>query len=284
MQDFPPTSLWVEYEGQRVHALRFGQGKRLLIIFHGFADRAELFLKFEEILTADFDIIAVDLPFHGATEWAKDVFKPQDILAIVADILLQTGYTRYNLMAHSMGGFVALTLYTLAASQIDALILLAPGGIYKALPFNKYVFNLPARRFLRFTMGSKLMPNIMRASYKMRLLHRSFYEFIELHFANERRRQRLFNSWLSLYYFNLDLPTIQKLIFENKTGVVFFYGTKDKITPVRYAEAFIKPLPNAEIHLVEDNHFFIRSPLKEALGHWLAAGGYANLIAPILEK
>lgn len=284
MESLSPISLWVAYENQRVHALRFGSGKRLLIIFHGFADRAELFLKFEEVLTADFDIVAVDLPYHGATEWAKDTFNPQDILAIVADILAQTGYSRYNLMAHSMGGFVALKLYTLAAAQIDALILLAPGGIYKALPFNKYVFNLSARRFLRYTMGSKLMPNIMRVSYKMRLLHRSFYEFIELHFANERRRQRLFNSWLSLYYFDLDLPAIQKIILENKTGLVFFYGSKDKITPVRYAEAFIRPLPNAQIHLVEDNHFFIRSPLKEALGDWLAADGLANLRPPNIEK
>ena len=264
-----PQSIWIAYKTQRIHALRFGRGKRLLIIFHGFADRAELFLKFEAELSPYFDVVAVDMPYHGRTEWAPKVFKPHHVTAVVEGILQETGYQRFSLMAHSMGGFVALKTYSLLPHLVDALIMLAPGGIYKALPFNPYLFNGPVRRFFRFTMGSRLMPSVLRASRKLRLLHRSFYEFIDQHFANERRRHRLFNSWVSLYYFDLDLPRIQALLVEYQTDITFFYGTQDKITPVKYAQDFCEAVPQAEIQLVEDNHFFIRSPLKEALGGWL---------------
>jgi pimeloyl-ACP methyl ester carboxylesterase len=262
-------SIWIDYKAQKFHALRFGTGSRLLIIFHGFAGRAEFFTHFADILSPHFDVVAVDLPYHGDTIWTPPTFKPHHIEQLLAGILSQTGHEKFSLMAHSMGGFVALKVYQLMPQKVEELILLAPGGIYKALPFNPYLFHAHTRRFLRLSFGSRFMPRIIQAGYKMRLLHRSFYEFIHPQFENENRRNRLFNSWVSLYYFHIQHEQIQALLHQYQTPICFFYGTKDKITPVKYAQIFCHDVPQAQIIMVEDNHFFIRSPLKEILSDWL---------------
>ncbi len=264
-----PNSLWITINEQKIHTLRLGEGKKLLIIFHGFAGRAEHFLELCPSLEAYFDIILVDLPFHGRSEWDKDHFRPADIRNLIFEILQMTGYQRFSLMAHSMGGFIAFKIYEKMASLVENMIMLAPGGIYRALPFNPILFNSPVRRFFRYAMSSNLVPKVMRISMKMKLLHKSFYEFINQHFATEERRKRIFNSWVSLYYFNLNLNKIEKLLQQNDTLLCFFYGTKDKITPVRYARDFAKNLPNSQIIMVEgENHFFLRKPLAEKLAEW----------------
>ena len=253
----------------KIHYIRFGKGVRLLIIFHGFADRAQLFLNLSPALSDHFDIVAIDTPYHGASEWEKDTFEPEDIQFLIQNILAVKGHEKFSLMAHSMGGFIAFTMYKLMPQLVEEMIMLAPGGIYKALPFNAYLFPRPIRRFLRFTMGSKLMLKLMTLAYKTKFLHRSFYDFIVKHLENKRRKERLFNSWVSLSAFDLSHTQLRKKINQYQTPLCFFYGTKDKITPVKYAQKFIKNIPSAQIKMVEADHFFIKSPLKEALGQWL---------------
>ena len=266
-----PVSLWIDYRENKIHALRFGQGKRLLIVFHGFADRASLFLKLRPALEPYYDVVAIDLPYHGNSDWQRPMFKPRHTHAFIQHILQLTGYESCSLMGHSMGGFVVLRTYEYMPTQVEQLILLAPGGIHKPLAFNATIFNSPVRRFFRWTMGSSLMPRIVKASYKMKLIHRSFWDFVKLHFENDRRRLRLFNSWVSLYYFDLNLKKIQGLIREHQTQVEFFYGTKDKITPAHYAHEFAEGLPTAHVTMLEgENHFFINEALCDALAVWLA--------------
>ncbi len=264
-----PQSLWIKLNEDKIHALRLGQGRRLLIVFHGFAGRAEHFLPLTDSLEAHFDIILIDLPFHGRSHWTKAQFRPADIRNLIFEILQITGYQRFSLMAHSMGGFIAFKIYEKMGSLIETMIMLAPGGIYRALPFNPLLFNNPVRRFFRYAMSSNFVPQFLRITMKIKLLHKSFYEFINQHFANPERRQRIFNSWVSLYYFNLNLKKIGKLLEQNDTFLCFFYGTKDKICPVRYAYDFSQNLSHSQIIMVEgENHFFLRQPLAEKLAAW----------------
>ncbi len=266
----PAESLFFEDKNARFHCLRFGDAARpLLIIFHGFADKADLFLNLESAIGEHFDVIAVDLPYHGRTEWHRRGYKPRHIIRLVEQICAYVGKEGFSLMAHSMGGFIALKLYTLLPQRVEGLILLAPGGVYKALPFNRWLFARPIRRFLQATVGLGLIQRIIRGAAKMRLLHRSFSEFVQQHFEKKHRQERMFNSWSSLYYFNVQHERIHRRLLRYGTPICFFYGTKDKITPVSAAQKMMQGIPQAEIHTVEDTHFFIREPLNSALAAWL---------------
>ncbi|MBL7798722.1 MAG: hypothetical protein JNJ90_19650, partial [Saprospiraceae bacterium] len=81
-------SFFLELNGANIHCLRFGEGPQLLVALHGFGDRARLFAILEEALSERYTVVAIDLPFHGQTEWPNRTFSKADLLAVVRQIML----------------------------------------------------------------------------------------------------------------------------------------------------------------------------------------------------
>jgi len=81
-------SIYIDHPKGKVHALRFGKGPGLLIALHGFGDRARMFAVLAEALSAEYTTIAIDLPFHGQTEWREKTFTKADLLEIVSATLV----------------------------------------------------------------------------------------------------------------------------------------------------------------------------------------------------
>ncbi len=67
-------SIYLHGPHGRIHTYRFGAGPELLIAIHGFSDRARMFTVLEPALAGKYTVVAIDLPFHGQTEWQKNTF------------------------------------------------------------------------------------------------------------------------------------------------------------------------------------------------------------------
>lgn len=111
-------------------ALRGGSagGPRLLCL-HGWLDNANSFLPLARHL-AGFDLVALDLPGHGASEhrapgydyafvdWVHDVLDAMDAL----------GWDRADLLGHSMGGAIASALAAAAPERVRRMVLVEALG------------------------------------------------------------------------------------------------------------------------------------------------------------
>jgi len=111
-------------------ALRGGNphGPKLLAL-HGWLDNAASFLPLSAHL-ADFDLVALDLPGHGGSahrlpgydyvfvDWIHDVL----------DVLDALGWSRANLLGHSMGGAIATMVAASAPERVDKLALIEALG------------------------------------------------------------------------------------------------------------------------------------------------------------
>ena len=60
---------FVQIGGEKLHYLKLGAGRRLLVAFHGYRNNASLFIPFDRYLNKDFTIICIDLPHHGKSSW-----------------------------------------------------------------------------------------------------------------------------------------------------------------------------------------------------------------------
>lgn len=117
-------------------ALRGGTpgGQRLLCL-HGWLDNAASFLPLAPHLAA-FDWVALDLPGHGASahrapgydyafvDWVHDVLDALDAL----------GWTRCDLLGHSMGGAIASSVAAAAPARVRRLALVEALGPVAADP------------------------------------------------------------------------------------------------------------------------------------------------------
>src|SRR5690606_4094867 len=81
-----------------------------------------------------YSFYAIDLPFHGATDWQEGLnFTSGDLRTITEQIMDENNPVsesqKYTLMGFSLGGRVALSLYQAEPARVEKLILLAPDGL-----------------------------------------------------------------------------------------------------------------------------------------------------------
>jgi pimeloyl-ACP methyl ester carboxylesterase len=114
----------------KISGLRHGNpsGPRVLAL-HGWLDNAASFVPLMPHL-ADFDLVALDLPGHGASahrlpgydyvfvDWIHDVLDALDAL----------GWSSANLLGHSMGGAIASVVAAGAPERVERLVLIEALG------------------------------------------------------------------------------------------------------------------------------------------------------------
>lgn len=257
------------YQDHTVHSIQFGQGDKLLLAFHGYGDNCELFLKLAPSLAQQYTVIAIDLPYHGQTQWQSPQFLPEDIFQVIQLILAEQPQTTFSLMAYSMGGRIPLALSHRFPKQIEGIFFLAAAGFQPTLAYNKWLFPGFFRRFLRWTVRKpNWIANFFYLGHKIGLLNAATYQVFERQLKNEKHRQRLFNIWVAFYKFPIRLKQFKKYVLQEQLPVHFFYGEQDKITPSHFGEKFIKNIPSATLDLTKGNHFFVRKQLDPFLSTW----------------
>ncbi|AXK73133.1 alpha/beta hydrolase [Lysobacter sp. TY2-98] len=118
----------------RLAGLRFGHGGAPVLALHGWLDNAASFLPLSSRL-AGLDLVAIDLPGHGASAHLPPsadytlVAAARAVLS-VADAL---GWSRFSLLGHSMGGATSTLVAAAAPERIERMALIeALGGLVEA--------------------------------------------------------------------------------------------------------------------------------------------------------
>ena len=118
------------FDGNVIAYRKLGAGPAILVAFHGFGQSSGVFRPLERLLTSQFTIFAIDLFFHGHSEYNKNQLLTKPNWYRLMDAFLRAqGITRFSLMGFSLGGRFALTTVEAFAERIDQLFLMAPDGI-----------------------------------------------------------------------------------------------------------------------------------------------------------
>ncbi len=120
--------------GLAIRVLESGPvGARIVALVHGWGASVYSFSEMIPALTsAGYRVLALDLPGHGLSD--KPRHPPSYAVRALADVVLSTLATvqvdRFALVAHSMGGAVALDIATrVGVSQVERLALISPVGL-----------------------------------------------------------------------------------------------------------------------------------------------------------
>src|SRR4030095_789056 len=89
----------------------------------------------------NYTLVAVDLPFHGKTEWKEgEFFLKKDLKFLIEKILEKECYRRFSLFGYSLGGKIVMAAIPDFASRIDEVILAAPDGVQSKIWYNLAVY------------------------------------------------------------------------------------------------------------------------------------------------
>lgn len=125
---------WVTVpDGLSIRVLESGPlGASTVVLLHGWGASAYTFSETIPALTASgHRVVALDLPGHGLSDKPRDAARYT--LPAMANVVLATlaacGVQRFSLVAHSMGGAVALEMVSRVGTGLDRLVLCGAVGL-----------------------------------------------------------------------------------------------------------------------------------------------------------
>ena len=126
----------LSYRNSTIGYCRFGSGPKTAVCFHGYGEEASVFAFLAQYAGNQYSFYAIDLPFHGKTEWDDGWdFTHKDLQQIVEIITREDNQKSENkkqkitLIGFSLGGRAVLSLYQAMPERTDRIVLLAPDGL-----------------------------------------------------------------------------------------------------------------------------------------------------------
>ena len=252
-----PEGHFLPYQSSQLHYYVWGSGPRLIFAFHGYGETAASFSFIGEALDDDrapgrhFTFVAIDLPFHGRTEWKEGLdFSPEQLFEIMMAIAAlhnagsaptRPGYprTKWGLVGYSMGGRIVLQLLDNHPQSFDKLILLAPDGLKVNIWYRVATRTVAGNLIFRWTMRRPgWLFLLLRLCHWLRLVNPSIYKFA-VHYIDDRQvRQDLYTRWTVMRDFRPNLAAIAAIIRRAHVRVRIVYGRYDRIIRWETGERF----------------------------------------------
>ncbi|OQP50586.1 hypothetical protein A4H97_01735 [Niastella yeongjuensis] len=249
----------LSYRSSQVQYCRFGTGQKLILCFHGYGESSASFQFLGKYIGADYTLIAIDLPFHGKTQWNEGLqFSVADLVAITETLHKKycDGTQRITLLGYSMGGRVALQLLQSLSIQIERTVLLAPDGLkvnfWYWLATQTYIGN----HLFEYTMNHPgWFFSLLQAGNKLKLINQSVFKFTRYYINDTAVRRLLYERWTCMRAIKPNLASIKKLIRTHSLPVRLLYGQYDRIIRPERGEKFRRGIESfCTLHIIQTGH------------------------------
>lgn len=131
-----PRPLLLSLPFGRVAALRHGRpGALPVLALHGWLDNAASFDALAAELGDAVDLVAIDLPGHGHSDWLAEGSQAYSLAAAIEQVLAiadALGWQRFVLLGHSMGAAIASLVAAAAPERVERLVSLDAIGALSA--------------------------------------------------------------------------------------------------------------------------------------------------------
>jgi pimeloyl-ACP methyl ester carboxylesterase len=227
------ASRGARHSGLHTISLRKGSGDPLVLL-HGFAAESNSWRPFSQALARvaglDLGMLAVDLPAHGKSS-AQAAGSLDEMVAALAQTLLDAGIARCHLVAHSFGGAVALaTAATASRLQVSSLTLLAPAGLG---PESNGPF---IRGITQATQRASLAAWLKQLFADPSRMDEGFVATAAQQLESAEVRERLADVADRFFPDGTQMLDLRHLFSELEMPVRVVWGQQDRILPVRHAE------------------------------------------------
>lgn len=235
-------SAFITFNSSRIHYSYAGHGSKMLLCLHGYGESEENFHFLELYLEKDYQLVAIDLPFHGKTKWKEGLqCTVSDLITIINTIRIERSITAssYTLIGFSMGGRLALSLLQETPDSIEKVVLLAPDGLSVNFWYWLSTQTLIGNRLFRLTMRHagwfKMLLNIGNT---LKMVNPSVYKFTKHYIDDKQVRSDLYARWTCMRKFKPELTIVKTMIVRYHIPVTLIYGEYDKIIRYEHGEKF----------------------------------------------
>jgi pimeloyl-ACP methyl ester carboxylesterase len=254
-----------------------------LLLLHGFPSSSQMFRNLIPALSDRYHLIAPDYPGFGQSSFpSRDQFDYtfEHIYEVILKFVDTIGLDAFSIYIQDYGAPIGLRIAQRNPDRVQAIVTQSGNAYMEGFtPFWDRLFahakdraanHASVREYLtleatrwQWTHGTRDPESIAPDSWELdyRYLDRT---------GNKEVQLDLFYD----YQFNLDdYPAFQQYFRERKPPVLIVWGKNDEIFGPAGAEAYLRDLPEAELHLLDTGHFaleedgdLIAEKIREFLG------------------
>lgn len=264
------------YRNSTIHYRRFGAGPECLLCFHGYGEQASAFDFLENQIGSQYTVYAIDLPFHGKTEWKEGLDISKSDLLALADACMGDPNRRFSLMGFSLGGRIALSVFEAAPQRVAKMVLLAPDGLKVNFWYWLATQTWLGNRFFALTMKKPgWFMGMLKLLNRMQLINASIFKFVDYYIGNEEVREQLYTRWTAFRRIKSGRKNLRRLIQQYRIPVHLVYGKHDRIILPTGARKLQKGMEEyCSLDIIASGHQVLHSKhardiLKSLNGHKL---------------
>jgi 4,5:9,10-diseco-3-hydroxy-5,9,17-trioxoandrosta-1(10),2-diene-4-oate hydrolase len=240
-------------DGLRLHHFEAGAGRPVVFI-HGSGPGASGFSNFKHnypaFSAAGYRTIVVDLPGYGQSSKPTDVAYTLDFFVASLRVQLQAlDAGPAVLLGNSLGGAIALKYALEFPADVDALIMMAPGGVEDR---ETYFRMEGIRRMVQLFTNRQMNRSTMRE-----LLELLVYDTSLVTDALVDERMKVCVEQPTEVLSTMNVPNLTESLADVRCPVLGFWGTDDRFNPVAGALKFLERCRDA------------RFVLTNRCGHWV---------------
>ncbi|MFT7403607.1 alpha/beta fold hydrolase [Zhongshania sp.] len=240
--------------GQRVHYLDNGSGP-VVVFLHGSGSGASGHSNFKYnypyLLEQGYRVIVPDLIGYGYSDKPADVQYHLDLFVeCIKQLLDQLDVNSCSLIGNSLGGAIAIKFTLDNPSQVEKLVLMAPGGIEEQADY----FHMPGMQVMKevFTSGP-MAPERLEDFIRRGLVYDE--SVVDEQLINER--WGIFQQQNSQVITSMVVPNMATRLSEISCPILAFWGVNEKMMPETGIQTLAKNCSN------------IRLTLVSQCGHWV---------------
>jgi pimeloyl-ACP methyl ester carboxylesterase len=250
----------------------FGSGNEYMLAFHGMGRTADDFKIFESTLGKRYTIIAINLFFHGNSEYPvnrifDNQIKKKEFVELIEKLLAEQAINRFSLMGYSLGGRFVLSLIQFLHNRIDRVILIAPDGLKRSF-YNDITTNTTiGKNFVKWMVKyPEAFFDKINALHRYKLISNKIKKVINIHFETHERRMLMRNALSSFKHINPNLRKVTNNINNKGIDLVMIFGKYDFIIPVKLGEYFLRKIKtNKKLYLINSSHNILTENASKAL-------------------
>jgi pimeloyl-ACP methyl ester carboxylesterase len=275
----------IDIDGLRVFYREAGPADApTLVLLHGFPSSSRQFARLIDALGTDYHLVAPDYPGFGHSDAPDaDTFTYTfDALAdVVEKFLIALGLDRFSLYAFDFGAPVGYRIALRHPEWIEGLVVQNGNAYLDGLSdaARAMTANRPGTPGAEEAVRGILTLAATRGQYEGGTADPDLVApdgwTADQHFLDLPGRDRIQIALALDYHSNLELyPAWQQWLRTHRPPALIVWGRNDPFFPEPGAHAYLRDLPDADVHVFDTGHFALEDTLQEI----------APLIAQFLDR
>jgi pimeloyl-ACP methyl ester carboxylesterase len=247
----------------------------VVLLPHGYPCSSYEFRNYMRHLGDRWRLLAPDFPGSGYSATPDDFrYDFAGFASFLGDFANAMGVGRFVLYLHDFGSWIGLRLAMRDPARVAGLVI-QNGDIYEDAMGPKYaglkeIWKMePAQALakLREFVNLEHFRDEFLNAVRPELAGRIAPDLWELHWALMTQRRRdiaariIYDLQMNLGWF----PRYQAYLREHRPPTLIMWGPQDGYMPEASGRAYLRDLPEAELHLLDGGHWLLETNLEEAV-------------------